>query len=297
MKQGRFDRWTMLLTQSEDRRSLLKRVVSGAAVTSLAAVGLTTSANDADAKSVAACRRKCKKKNSRAARQRCRRHCATTPGPGSRCLKNSACRPAQICSDGKCTGGGACTTNRECTAPQICVNGTCRGGRGCSKAGDCINAQRCINGLCVGGGSCDDSLVCTGGQTCRNGVCFSSDVACNAPSECSGGMLCLNGVCAYPPTCPSGQENCGPTYACCPSNKCLPGETNFFCDACPSGEVICTENYICCPNPQCIYNDDGQQVCLDSSATCPDGRPICGGTTCCALGYGCAWVRGEFTCV
>jgi hypothetical protein len=60
---------------------------------------------------------------------------------------------------------------------------------------------------------------------------------------------------------------------------------------------MCTENYVCCPTGQCIYNDDGVQVCISSTATCPDGRPICGGLDCCPLGFGCASLPGGDVCV
>lgn len=298
LDQRRFDQWTMLLGQSENRRLFLERAVSGIAASTLAAIGImATETEDAEA---SACRKKCEKKNSRAARRRCRKKCTSTPdtpGAGRPCKKNSNCRSAQICSGGVCTGGGACRHNGDCTVPQVCVGGTCKGGRHCSGSADCINAQRCINGLCVGGGICTDSLQCTAGQACQASECSGPPpIPCTPGEYCGNGMVCINGYCAVPPTCPSGQENCGPSYGCCPPDKCVPGDNgNFFCDWCAVGEP-CGVNYVCCTGP-CLPNDDGMPTCFPPAVVCPDGRPICGGTTCCAIGFGCARLRDGDVCV
>jgi len=259
-----------------------------------------------------------------------------TPGPGVGCDDGNPCTNDLCDAKTGCTytpNQKPCSDANPCTEIDICSYGKCFGGgqKYCDDGNPCTTDEcDASNGLCVGkavsGPACDDANACTLGDACTQGVCQStSSVVCNDGKVCTtdscnpkngncgfsaapDGLQCEDGSkCTVGDACKAGACAAGKATVCVDGSPCTidgcdlvtglcafkPGPNGTPCsdgDACTIGDVcagggctvgapkVCTDSNPCAL-PKCDPTS-GKCVVKPGNLPCDDGNACSGGDTC-----------------
>lgn len=178
------------------------------------------------------------------------------------CRSAADCRGGEGCHEGRC---GPCTEPADCAPGQGCLAATGECGA-CRSAAECRTGEGCVKSAC---GRCEAGPDCAGGL-CREGACepcagSGDDAACVEQYGDPEVRCGEDGACA-PPTCTSGSDCWVADRVCSSEGRCVECEDTEACLAAGSGGypagTVCADGL--CVEAEC-----------ETSAECPEDRPIC----------------------
>ncbi len=226
------------------------------------------------------------------------------------CSDGNLCTTQDVCSLGKCIGGGAtnCSDGNPCTsdscAPKVgCQYGFAAGD--CDDGSACTLADACKDGTCTGNAkSCDDQNPCTDDACDPKAGCkyAPNNAPCSDGNACTGGDACAAGKCAATKTTVCDDQNPCTDDGCDSAKGCL---TSANTSACDDGNA-CTQKDLCKAG-QCggVANCDDGNPCTDEA--CDGGKcasavnsQVCNDGNACTTGDKCAAGKclgtGKLTC-